>query len=376
MTDRDKYLTRLVENALGIQSEDFQEEGYGDGNAKFKAEKRGLPPVQGPQYSEAANEEMVEKEPLPKYENIEKLMQEIEEGTNKAMYEYKIKRMEEIADMLKEKVSYLEEGEHAEYTDKKAISQLYKDIKKLQDGAAKLRKEFDKKFNKKGKAAAPKVETETEKPTLQENKNTMKNFDLKKFLTENKLTSNSRMLLKENSDMDEKMQFFMDFMEQYEAGMPEADILEILQDSYDIPEDVNMQILEKATSELDLVINDIYTAIFESENLFEKAGKGVLTQANNISKKAGMTEIIVIVGGGQGGIDDVSTVTTPLSFEKYCQKKGVTDFNESRTMASSDIDEETSIAYVDANNIDPQIKAVILDDNSDSNDVYAALETI
>lgn len=93
-------------------------------------------------------------------------------------------------------------------------------------------------------------------------------------------------------------------------------------------------------------------------------------------EEVGMTEIIIIVGGGQGGIDDVDTENTALSFEEYCQKNGVTDFNENRTMASSDIDEETSIVYVDANNIDPQIKATLLDDNSDSDDVYAALDEL
>jgi hypothetical protein len=94
------------------------------------------------------------------------------------------------------------------------------------------------------------------------------------------------------------------------------------------------------------------------------------------NEQVDMTEIIIIVGGGQGGIDDIDTVTTPLSFEEYCEKKGVTDFNENRTMASSDIDEETSIVYVDANNIDPQVKTTLLDDNSDSDDVYAALEEL
>lgn len=93
----------------------------------------------------------------------------------------------------------------------------------------------------------------------------MESFNLKKFLTENKLTSNSR-ILKENSDMGEKMQFFMEFMKQYAQGMDEGSILEMLQDSYDIPEDIDMEILEKATSQLDLAINDIYTAIFESDN--------------------------------------------------------------------------------------------------------------
>ena len=43
-------------------------------------------------------------------------------------------------------------------------------------------------------------------------------------------------------------------------------ILEMLEDSYDIPQNVNMQVLERATSQLDLAINDIYTAIFESDN--------------------------------------------------------------------------------------------------------------
>ena len=294
MTNRDKYLTRLVENALGIQVNDsLDTEGYGDTNVNKKREKQGLPPAQGPKYSEAVTEdEMVEKEPLPKYESIEKLMQEIEHGTNKAMYEYKMNRMKEIAEMLEAKVTSLEEGEHADHIDQKAVKQMRKDIAALRKGEEKLRKEFDRKFNKKGKAAAPKAEVETEKPALQESKklNTMeKQFDLRKFLVENKMTTNSRMMNEE---------------------------------------------------------------------------------------EVGMTEIIVIVGGEQGGIDDVSTVTTPLSFEEYCQKKRVTDFNENRTMASADLDEETGIAYVDANSIDPQIKAILLDDDSESNDVYAALEEI
>lgn len=55
-------------------------------------------------------------------------------------------------------------------------------------------------------------------------------------------------------------------MGQHAAGMPEEEILEMLEGSYDIPEDVDMQILKRATSELDLVINDIYTAVFESDN--------------------------------------------------------------------------------------------------------------
>ena len=93
----------------------------------------------------------------------------------------------------------------------------------------------------------------------------MEDFNLKKFLVENKLTTNSRTV-NENSDMGEKMQFFMDFIEHYAHGMDEGSILEMLEDSYNIPEDIDMQILERATSQLDLAINDIYTAIFESDN--------------------------------------------------------------------------------------------------------------
>jgi hypothetical protein len=190
LTDKERRLVEMVQDALGITREDYQNADPAVPNDStdmaIDMMKNGLP----------EGGEMTEKEPLPKYENIDKLMQEIEHGTSKAMYEYKMKRMKEIADMLEEKATSLEEGEHAEYTDKKAINQMHKDIKKLRDGVAKLRKEFDKKFNKKQKAAAAKAEaeadTEVEKPTLQEG-----TFDLRKFLVENKITTNSRMLKEE-----------------------------------------------------------------------------------------------------------------------------------------------------------------------------------
>ena len=90
-------------------------------------------------------------------------------------------------------------------------------------------------------------------------------LDKETDVAENKVTANSRTV-NENSDMGEKMQFFMDFMERYSYQIPAEEILEMLEDKYDIPQDINMQVLEKAVSELDLVINDIYTAIFESDN--------------------------------------------------------------------------------------------------------------
>jgi hypothetical protein len=247
LSSREKYLTRLVENALGL-------EGYGDDNVNKQREKQGLPPAQGPKYSEGVSgDEMVEEKPLPKYENIEKLMQEIDKSTDEEAHKFKIAEMKRVADMLEKKCTALEEGDDAEHIDQKKLKQMKKDIMTLRKNIEKLEKLGEKKFTKK--------ETKTDlKETTMET-----TFDLKKFLTENKLTANSRML-KEDSDMGEKMQFFMEFMEQYAAGMPEADILEILEGSYDIPENIDMKVLERATSQLDLAINDIYTAIFESDN--------------------------------------------------------------------------------------------------------------
>lgn len=174
MTAKELKLVQMVQEAMGM-------EGYGNDNVNLQRDKEGLPPLEGPTYSEGqeiAEEEMVQKESLPKYESIEKLMQEIEEGTNKAMYEYKMNRMKELAEMIEAKVGSLEEGDHKDYINKKDVDQMRKDIKKLRDGEAKLRKEFDKKFNKKEKAVAPKEEKEP--VALAEG------FDLRKFLAENR----------------------------------------------------------------------------------------------------------------------------------------------------------------------------------------------
>ena len=123
---RDRRIVEMVQRALGVEA-----------------------PV--------SEEEMVEKEPLPKYESIEKLMQEIEHGTNKTMYEYKMSRMIEIAEMLETKVGSLEEGEHAEHINPKDIKQMRKDIAALRKAEEKLRKEYDKKFAVKEKPAKKEV---------------------------------------------------------------------------------------------------------------------------------------------------------------------------------------------------------------------------
>ena len=178
MTQRDKYLTRLVENALGL-------EGYGDDNVNRQREKQGLPPAQGPKYSEGITEdEMVEEKPLPKYENIEKLMQEIDKNTDEEAHKFKVQEMKRVADMLEKKCTALEEGDDADHIDQKKLKQMKKDIMTLRKGMEKLEKLGEKKFTKK--------ETKAE---LKEG------FDLRKFLVENKLTSNSRLL----SEADETL---------------------------------------------------------------------------------------------------------------------------------------------------------------------------
>jgi hypothetical protein len=132
LTAKERRLVEMVQDALGISEEEMTPGEYQDKGMPFKEE-----------------EEMVDEQPLPKYENIEKLMQEIEAGTNEAAHSYKMKRMKEIAEMLEAKVGTLEEGEGADFVDAKKVKQMKKDIMTLRKQAEKLEKEYDKKFSKK-----------------------------------------------------------------------------------------------------------------------------------------------------------------------------------------------------------------------------------
>jgi predicted RNase H-like nuclease (RuvC/YqgF family) len=119
-----------------------------------------------------------EAKPLPKYESIEELMKEIEHGTNEAAHKYKMDEMKRVYEALEAKVGSLEEGEHAEHIDQKAVKQMRKDIATLRKAEEKLRKEFDKKFSGKEKKETPAKEKAVE--ALQEG------FNLRKFLAENR----------------------------------------------------------------------------------------------------------------------------------------------------------------------------------------------
>lgn len=171
LTAKERRLVEMVQDALGITPQAVAEEA----------------PVE--EEAPIAEDEMVQENPLPKYKNIDELMANIEHGTNEAAHKYKMGRMKEIADALEAKVTSLEEGENAEHIDQKAVKSMKKDIMTLRKGVDKLEKEYDKKFGEK----------KSKKETQTENKQTMKStFDLKKFLTENKLTTNSRLLKEES----------------------------------------------------------------------------------------------------------------------------------------------------------------------------------
>jgi hypothetical protein len=145
-TPREKYLTRLVENALGIQREEE------DLEAPFGRNKLTGEPLPDPASHMVVEDEMVNEKPLPKYESIDQLMQEIEHGTNEAAYKHKMVKMKEVAEMLEAKVGSLEEGEGADFVDAKKVKQMKKDIMTLRKQAEKLEKEYEKKFGeKKGK---------------------------------------------------------------------------------------------------------------------------------------------------------------------------------------------------------------------------------
>jgi hypothetical protein len=140
-----------------------------------------------------------EAKPLPKYSSIEELMKEIEHGTNEAAHKYKMDEMKRVYEALEAKVGSLEEGEHAEHIDQKAVKQMRKDIATLRKAEEKLRKEFDKKFSGKEKKETPVKEKATE--ALQEG------FDLRKFLVENKLTKSSRIVSENEEPVDELFGF-------------------------------------------------------------------------------------------------------------------------------------------------------------------------
>jgi hypothetical protein len=170
LTDKERRLVEMVQDALGEENVDYTMGRQDDPNQL---------PNPAPELNIPEGEESIEEaKPLPKYNSIEELMKEIENGTNEAAHKYKMDEMKRVYEALEAKVGSLEEGEHAEHIDQKAVKQMRKDIAALRKAEEKLRKEFDKKFTGKEKKETPKKDKEV--VALQEG------FDLRKFLAENR----------------------------------------------------------------------------------------------------------------------------------------------------------------------------------------------
>lgn len=171
MTAKEQKLVEMVQRALGEENVDYTMGRQDDPNQL---------PNPAPELNIPEGEANIEEaKPLPKYESIEELMKEIEHGTNEAAHKYKMDEMKRVYEALEAKVGALEEGEHAEHIDQKAVKQMRKDIATLRKAEEKLRKEFDKKFSGKEKKETPAKEKAVE--ALQEG-----TFDLRKFLAENR----------------------------------------------------------------------------------------------------------------------------------------------------------------------------------------------
>jgi hypothetical protein len=185
-TEKEKQLVEMVNAALGVVPPTNEEETY--------EAAPGTDPMYPDNMEEA--EDIVQENPLPEYNTVEELMKEIEEGTGKTAMEYRMKRTKELYEALEEQLKSLEEGEHSKHIDKKHTKKMRSDSAQLRKYEAKLIKEYERKYDKKPtKKAAPKKE---EVPMEEIAVNESKSFDLRKFLVENKLTTNSKLLTEES----------------------------------------------------------------------------------------------------------------------------------------------------------------------------------
>jgi len=192
LTAKERRLVEMVNNAMGIQEEEIPNPHPENPNHEFGTNALTGEPLPNPNDTMVVEDEMADETVIPEYNTIDELMNSIDHGTNKVAEEHKMQEMKKIAEALRMKAKKMEESEHAAHISPKDLKQLATDAAKLEKAAEKLKSAFDKKFNKKEKpAAAPKAE---KVEALQEG-----TFDLKKFLVENKLTSNSRKL---NEDVD------------------------------------------------------------------------------------------------------------------------------------------------------------------------------
>jgi hypothetical protein len=114
LTTNEKRLVEMVNKALKEEENvDYTMGRHDDPNQL---------PNPAPELNIPEGDESIEEaKPLPKYNSIEELMKEIEHGTNEAAHKYKMDEMKRVYEALEAKVGSLEEGEHAEHIDQKAV---------------------------------------------------------------------------------------------------------------------------------------------------------------------------------------------------------------------------------------------------------------
>ena len=187
LTAKERRLVEMVNNAMGIQEEEIPNPHPENPDHEFGTNPLTGEPLPDPKSQMVVEDEMADETVIPEYNTIDELMNSIDHGTNKVAEEHKMQEMKKIAEALRMKAKKMEESEHAAHISPKDLKQLATDAAKLEKAAEKLKAAFDKKFNKKEKpAAAPKAE---KVEALQEG-----NFDLRKFLIENKLTRDSQII--------------------------------------------------------------------------------------------------------------------------------------------------------------------------------------
>lgn len=220
-------------------------------------------------------------------ESADDIVSEIEKDINKTTMEAKLQKIKEVIQAIDEKANSLEEDANVkEYVNPSKIREMRRTTKKLRSMQDKLTKEYNKKFSDK-----------KEKPVTESKTNTQMsdNFDLKKFLVENKLTRTSVLMKEQEEEQElissaEDLASDPDFQADIEPKMDEIDALArrlgITPDS--TPEEITAAI----TSQMEGAVNERYT--------FRKAG---------------------IKGGGYGYIHKANNPDDPEQMERDAESK-------------------------------------------------------
>ena len=141
-------------------------------------------------------------------------------------------------------------------------------------------------------------------------------------------------------------------------------------------------------------------------NLKKYLVENKVTRNSRMIKENEEDLIVEIFGGGRGGLDYSELIKTDKSFEQFCEEKareiledllhdpqdpegdekraeyakefkvGELVFNSSKTVCETPASEETGYIWVDANKINPEIKEKLLDEDTDSDEIYDIVDNL